>query len=475
MNRQLSGPTSPCVVSGVMPQTEPQSSATDSEVCFAGRLLKWFDEHGRHDLPWQRPRSIYRVWLSEVMLQQTQVETVRDAFQRFVLRFSTLETLAAASLDEVLTQWAGLGYYARARNLHRAAQTVVEAGGFPLDREGLEALPGIGRSTAAAICAQAYGQREAILDGNAKRLFARHAGIPGWPGTPAVARKLWEAAEARLPAENCGNAARMPDYTQAVMDVGATLCLRRRPRCVECPVNEDCAALSSDRVGSIPAPRPARVRPLVAMAFAVLCDEGGRVWFERRSEDGVWGGLYALPEIDVAALGLWEAPEGFAESVVDHVGERAAPFVVVPSEWRRAPDLDAVIEHDLTHRRLRLELKGWRRMMPAGDALAANARGPAGPAERRTVSLGSVPNKDLGQTFRRDESDQNVGNDAGDALLASSAAPAISLDSLVFDRPGLWLTPGDVTPGLPRPLAIWWAQRAVDVVVAEAGDATGGP
>ena len=222
---------------------------------FATPLLAWFDQHGRHDLPWQQPRTPYRVWLSEVMLQQTQVATVIGYFQRFVERFPTLPDLAAASTDEVMAHWAGLGYYARARNLHAAARRCVELhdGDLPRDFNALLALPGIGRSTAGAILAQAWGERFPILDGNVKRVLARWHGIDGWPGSPAVEKQLWALAGAHLDEVPAG---RMADYTQAQMDFGATGCTRAAPACLACPLDGGCRALREGRVDRLPTPRP---------------------------------------------------------------------------------------------------------------------------------------------------------------------------------------------------------------------------
>ncbi|MGH8528857.1 MAG: A/G-specific adenine glycosylase, partial [Nevskiales bacterium] len=202
----------------------------------AARVLRWYDRHGRHDLPWQHPRSAYRVWLAEIMLQQTQVATVVPYFESFLTRFPELQALAAASLDEVLELWSGLGYYARARNLHRAAVQICaeHAGEFPREFSAVAALPGIGRSTAGAILAQAFGQRHAILDGNVKRVLARYHAINGWPGDPQIAARLWHQAEQHLPQR------RLADYTQALMDLGATLCTRRNPDCAACPLQRDC-------------------------------------------------------------------------------------------------------------------------------------------------------------------------------------------------------------------------------------------
>ena len=258
---------------------------------FATRLLAWFDEHGRHDLPWQHPRSAYRVWVSEIMLQQTRVETVIPYFLAFIERFPDVRALAQAPVDEVLHLWSGLGYYARARNLHQAARVLVErhGGAFPSERDALEGLPGIGRSTAAAILAQAFGQPEAILDGNVRRVLARHAGVEGWPGSRGVQRRLWSLAEARVPGF------RMADYTQAIMDLGATVCTRSRPDCAQCPLAAGCVALAQDRVAELPTPRPGRALP-VRTRWAGLLHAPEGVYLERRIASGIWGGLYSLPE-----------------------------------------------------------------------------------------------------------------------------------------------------------------------------------
>lgn len=259
---------------------------------FAERLLEWFDHAGRHDLPWQHPRSAYRVWISEVMLQQTQVATVIPYFERFLARFPDLAALASASVESVLEAWSGLGYYSRGRNLHRAAQVCVRdyGGELPDDVKALMALPGIGRSTAAAILTQAFGQRAAILDGNVKRILTRHAGIEGDPGRSSVERQLWALAEQHLPNH------RLADYTQAVMDLGATICTPRQPRCEACPVRHDCIALSSDRVAHLPSPKQRKSNPVRAVTMLVLTDAKGRVCFERRPPFGIWGGMLGLPE-----------------------------------------------------------------------------------------------------------------------------------------------------------------------------------
>jgi A/G-specific adenine glycosylase len=257
-------------------------------------MTDWQRCAGRHGLPWQGVGDPYRTWLSEVMLQQTQVATVLPAYLRFVERFPDVERLAAAPLDVVLGLWSGLGYYSRARNLHRAAQALAQAGGFPHHVEGLTALPGVGRSTAAAIVSLAWDRPAAILDGNVRRVLARHAGIDGWPGDPVVARRLWKEAESRLPPQD-SPAGTGSTYTQALMDLGATVCHRRRPDCPRCPVGDDCEARLSGRTHALPAPRPARERPVHRMDLLLDCSAQG-VTLVRRSDRGIWGGLWCLPE-----------------------------------------------------------------------------------------------------------------------------------------------------------------------------------
>ncbi len=262
-----------------------------AERTFAARLLAWFDLHGRHDLPWQADPSPYSVWVSEIMLQQTQVATVVRYYERFMQRFPSVEALAAADADAVLTVWSGLGYYARARNLKRAAEIVVErfGGRVPTTLAELVTLPGIGRSTAGAILALTTGQRLPILDGNVKRVLARYHAVAGWPGEPAVERALWELADRNTPAQ------RLAAYTQAIMDLGATLCTRARPACTVCPLAEDCRACALGTQAAFPAPRPKRERPRRSTTMLVVLDPAGRVLLERRPARGVWGGLLQLP------------------------------------------------------------------------------------------------------------------------------------------------------------------------------------
>jgi A/G-specific adenine glycosylase len=261
---------------------------------FANRLLAWWDRHGRHDLPWQHPRTPYRVWVSEIMLQQTQVATVIPYFERWMEDFPDVAALAAAALDDVLSRWSGLGYYARARNLHRAAIICMEeyGGDLPQGAEALRALPGIGLSTANAIVSQATDQPAAVLDGNVRRVLARHAAVEGWTAQAAVQKRLWAEAEARLPA------GRGADYTQAIMDLGSVLCTRSKPGCERCPVSSDCRAHLRGLVSKLPSPKPATRVSDKTLHLLILRDREGRVLLERRPPAGVWGGLWCLPDGD---------------------------------------------------------------------------------------------------------------------------------------------------------------------------------
>ena len=258
---------------------------------FGRRVLDWFDAHGRKYLPWKENLTPYRVWVSEIMLQQTQVATAIPYYERFVARFPDLTALADAGLDEVLGLWAGLGYYARARHLHRAARIARDrhGGELPLDSATLRSLPGIGRSTAGAILALAAGQRQPILDGNVKRLLARFAAVEGWPGQARVLAALWELADRYTPA------ARVADYTQAIMDLGALVCTPRRPRCDRCPLAAGCAAHAQGRQSAYPAPKPRRDSPVRATRMLLLCGLEGEVLLERRPPAGVWGGCGVFP------------------------------------------------------------------------------------------------------------------------------------------------------------------------------------
>ena len=263
---------------------------------FSSRVLAWYDEFGRHDLPWQQPRSPYRVWIAEIMLQQTQVATVIPYYERFLQSFPDIETLAGASLDQVLEHWSGLGYYSRARNLHKAARIIASEhdGAFPNRFDALLALPGIGRSTAGAVLAQALGQRHPILDGNVKRVLCRYYAIDGWPGQTGVQKQLWVLAERHTPRR------RIADYTQAIMDLGATLCTRSSPQCARCPLQADCGARIANRTDQYPSPRPRRQMPVRAARLLILTDtDSGRILLEKRPPSGIWGGLWSLPEAGV--------------------------------------------------------------------------------------------------------------------------------------------------------------------------------
>jgi len=278
----------------------------DSE-SFSARLIAWQEQHGRHDLPWQNTTDPYRIWVSEIMLQQTQVTAVIPFYQRFMARFPAIAALALAPVDEVMAHWSGLGYYARARNMHKAAQVVLAQNysQLPTDPLELEKLPGIGRSTAAAIAAFSSGHRSAILDGNVKRVLARHFAIPGFPGTRAIENAMWTLAESLLPDK------KMESYTQGLMDLGATVCTRSRPKCVRCPLQETCEALRLEMIEKYPEPRPSKPR-IERHARAWLIGRGSgsvasehhvrsgpkpeEFLLELRPPSGVWGGLWCLPE-----------------------------------------------------------------------------------------------------------------------------------------------------------------------------------
>ena len=307
---------------------------------FAARLSAWQATHGRHDLPWQRTRDPYRIWLSEIMLQQTQVATVIPYYERFLAAFPDVRALAAAPEDRVLEHWSGLGYYRRAHHLHAAAKAIVatHGGKFPRDAETLASLPGIGRTTAAAIAAFAFGTRAAILDGNVKRVLARHRGIDGFPGTPAIEKEMWRVAESLLPRSD------VERYTQALMDLGATVCTRSAPRCDACPVARDCVARKEGRIAELPSPRPKKLLSQRAVRVLVL-ERAGTILFEKRPSVGIWGGLWSLPEVAVDADPVAHCRTRFAARAV--AGEELAP-----------------IEHAFTHFRLtilpqRMAVTSW--------------------------------------------------------------------------------------------------------------------
>ncbi len=306
---------------------------------FAKTLLTWFDQHGRHDLPWQHPRTPYRVWLSEIMLQQTQVKTVIPYFEKFLRVFPDIRSLAEAPLDEVNVLWAGLGYYTRAKNLHNAAKLCVEKhdAELPNTLEALIALPGIGRSTAGAILSQAHDMPVAILDGNVKRSLARIYGIEGWPGLPEIEKKLWLQSEKLLP--NKRNA----DYTQAIMDFGATLCTRSKPHCQQCPFSSSCIAYAENRVTELPTRKVGKTIPTRSTFMLVLLNKANEVLLSRRTEKGVWSGMWSLPE----ANALEEANDVLRQFVKNTDAETMA----LP-----------VFQHGFSHYHLTIQPYLWREL-----------------------------------------------------------------------------------------------------------------
>jgi A/G-specific adenine glycosylase len=273
------------------------------KIGFSARLIRWHKHHGRHDLPWQNTRDPYRVWLSEIMLQQTQVATVLPYYERFLQHFPDFEALAAAPLTEVMALWSGLGYYARARNLHACAQAVMRdhGGRFPRDPDSIVLLPGIGRSTANSIATFCFGAQAPIMDGNVKRVLCRAFGIEGFPGTGAVESQLWALASELMPKRDGGT------YNQAQMDLGATVCTRGKPRCDTCPLAATCVALAMGRTTELPTPKPRKAVPLRETTMLVL-RHGDRTLLEARPPTGVWGGLLSLPELPAGAeAGEWAA------------------------------------------------------------------------------------------------------------------------------------------------------------------------
>jgi A/G-specific adenine glycosylase len=330
-----------------MPRARTKPRARAAEKSFATRLLAWHVKHGRHDLPWQRRRTPYRVWVSEIMLQQTQVATVIPYYTRFMTRFPELRSLADAEPDEVLHLWTGLGYYARARNLQKAAQHIrdMHGGRFPRDMESVQALSGIGRSTAGAILALATGARHPILDGNAKRVLARHAAIAGWPGEKRVEEKLWDLADRFTPK------ARIAEYTQAIMDLGATLCTRSAPRCGECPVAGDCRARIRGSQARYPGPKPRKAMPVRRTRMLMLISDGA-VLLEKRPPAGIWGGLWGFPEL------------GAEVDVADWCQAR---FGTVPGRTELRP----VLRHSFSH--FHLDIEPLELSLPAAAAVQDGA------------------------------------------------------------------------------------------------------
>jgi A/G-specific adenine glycosylase len=312
---------------------------------YSQRLISWHKRHGRHDLPWQQTAEPYRVWLSEIMLQQTQVASAIPYYRRFLERFPTLQELAAAPLEEVMALWSGLGYYARARNLHRCARIIVNqhGGRFPKEPAALAELPGIGRSTANAIAIFCFGARAAILDGNVKRVLCRTHGIEEFPGTAAVEKCLWSLAESLLPRSNAAT------YIQAQMDLGAMVCTRREPACVtaatRCPLADVCVARNTGRIDELPASRPRKAVRRRETRVLVLFD-GDSVLLERRPPSGIWGGLLSLPELDDSS--------DPTEYVCQRLGCTVTGFAALPS-----------LRHNFTHFQLTLlPLFGTARLLP---------------------------------------------------------------------------------------------------------------
>ena len=323
------------------------TSAVDAQ--FSAQIIAWQKTSGRHALPWQNTQDPYRIWLSEIMLQQTQVAAVIPYYQKFLTRFPSVHALANAPSEAVMALWSGLGYYTRARNLHRCAQRVVaEYGGiFPSDPLLLVALPGIGRSTAAAIAAFAFGVRAAILDGNVKRVFCRVFGVAGYPGSKPIEDALWQRAEALLPATH------LAAYTQGLMDLGATLCTRSQPACVRCPLAARCVALATGQVHVLPERMPKKITPVRQTAMLVIVNRA-QVLLEQRPNSGIWGGLLSLPEIAVAAIS--DDGAGSVAQLVDTEPSRCALSQIMGAigELRSLRALTP-FEHGFTHFKLQVK------------------------------------------------------------------------------------------------------------------------
>ena len=316
-----------------------EQEAAIADLSFSAELVAWQKQHGRHQLPWQNTRDPYRIWLSEIMLQQTQVSAVIPYYERFLNSFSNVKELAEAPADEVMAHWSGLGYYSRARNLHSCAQKVMNLydGVFPSDPSLLVQLPGIGRSTAAAIAAFAYGARAAILDGNVKRVFCRVFGVEGFPGEKKVENLLWQRAEANLPVKN------IEAYTQGLMDLGATLCTRSRPGCQQCPFQRRCVAALTGRTAELPARKPKKAVPEKSTVMLVVLHDG-HVLLEARPNHGIWGGLLSLPELS-------RMPLSVSERVSQHGIESALAEFGEVSTFDELPDFS----HGFTHYKLHVK------------------------------------------------------------------------------------------------------------------------
>lgn len=346
-----------------------------SNLSFSQHLLNWYTKHGRHDLPWQQDRTCYRVWISEIMLQQTQVATVIPYFERFMDRFPDVRTLADASQDDVLHLWTGLGYYARARNLHKAAQKIRDEyhDQFPEDYEAVLDLPGIGRSTAGAILAQALGQRHVILDGNVKRVLTRLYAIEGWPGKKTIENQLWERATSLTPETQ------LTDYTQAIMDLGATVC-SRKPACNLCPVISLCLAHQQGTVTAFPTPKPRKTLPIKATHMLMLQNENGDILLEQRPPSGIWGGLWSLPECSSSEA------ENLEQWCQQHLG------LLIEQ-----PQIQDVLRHTFSHFHLDITPIISRVKSPANHVMEASNRVWYNTEQPETLGLPSAVLKILNQ------------------------------------------------------------------------------
>jgi len=358
---------------------------------FSAAVLDWYDRNGRKDLPWQLEPTPYRVWVSEIMLQQTQVGTVIPYYLRFMQRFPDVAALAAADQDQVLHYWSGLGYYARARHLHAAAQQLVAVsdGLFPDTLDAVMALPGVGRSTAGAILSLACAQRHPILDGNAKRVLARFHAVDGWPGQAAVQARLWQLAGTHTPH------ARVAHYTQAIMDLGATLCTRGRPNCAQCPVQAGCAAHGSGRQADFPAPRPARTLPVRTVTLLLLGNQAGELLLERRPPSGIWGGLWSFPELDADT------------DIVDWCARRLGISVQHTEHW-------PVMRHTFSHFHLDITPVLAQADVPAGRIMDEGLRVWYNPGQADERGLAAPVAKLVGQYLNREHG--RAGNDENRAM-----------------------------------------------------------
>ncbi len=268
------------------------TDSSQSNQHFQKLIIDWFDKNGRKTLPWQQPATPYRVWISEIMLQQTQVDTVIPYFQKFIQQFPEVDVLANANTDKVMHLWSGLGYYARARNLHKSAKILQtkHQSKLPQSIEQLEALPGIGKSTAGAILSLGFKQPAAILDGNVKRVLTRHFSISGWPGKTSVIKQLWDLSEQLTPNQDCNK------YNQAMMDIGATLCKRSKPLCPICPIQKNCSAKNTDSIKQFPEKKPSKIKPVKQQQFLIITNQQGHILLHQRPPTGIWGGLWCFPD-----------------------------------------------------------------------------------------------------------------------------------------------------------------------------------